>query len=221
MLHELPRRRDRLGSWWWPAALGWLAFACQKAEPATYDPKPAPTSADAIPAASLGGEIGGKPFSVQSARYVIDRRHGYEKVDISLSAGSADFPCDERKPKDAPSVWLRRKGSDALKSEQARIAPDDEGPWEVHYQVRDGHRWVGNGHTSALIVIHDIGPDMKLSGELWACFGDTLGSCVSGRFAADYCPIRIDQPVRGTEAMERPPPTLGGPTTDTTDAGTP
>jgi hypothetical protein len=196
---------------WWLAALTSLTPACGKTEPAIHDPKPAPTSADAIPAATLGGELAGKPFTLGSARYVVDRRHGYEKVDVSLSAGTADFPCDDRKPKDAPSVWLRRKGEAPLKAEAVRLAPGEQSPWEVHYQFRDGRRWIGNGHASSLIVIHDIGPDMKLSGELWACFGDPMGSCVAGRFSADYCPIRIDQPVRGTEAMERPPPVLGEP----------
>jgi hypothetical protein len=205
MLHELSRRHCAGSGFWWLAGLALLHFGCQRIEPAPIEPKPAPTSADGIPAAGLGGELVGKPFVVQSARYVVDRRHGYEKVDISLSAGSVEFPCDTREPKDSPSVWLRRKGSDELKAEQARIGPKDQGPWEVHYQVRRERHWVGNGQASALIVVHDVGPDMKLTGELSACFRDAHGSCVAGRFAADYCPIRIDQPVRGTEAMERPP----------------
>jgi hypothetical protein len=195
---------------WWVAALALTNLACQGAEStppaAPVDPKPAPTSIDAIPAGPLGGEIAGQPFSVQSARYIVDRRHGFEKVDISLSAGSVESPCEERTPKDSTSVWLRRKGEPTLKDEIARIEPKDEGAiWEAHYQVRQGHNWIGNGRASALIVIHDVGPDMKLAGELSACFGDSHGSCVAGRFTADYCPIRIDAPVRGTEAMERPP----------------
>ncbi len=209
MMHELRSQRDR----WWMAASAVLGLACQSpAEPAgpIIEPKPAPEAANAIAAGALGGDIDGQPFSIQSARYIVDRRRGFEKVDISLSAGSVDSPCEQRKPKDSPSVWLRRKGATPLAAEQARLSPNDEAPWEVHYQVRKEHGWIGNGRASALIVIHDVGPDMKLNGELWACFADTHGSCVSGRFIADYCPIRIDKPVRGTEAMERPPPLDGG-----------
>jgi hypothetical protein len=200
--------RFSLPGGWWIAALTLSTLACQNAEStpaAPIDPKPAPTSIDAIPAGTLGGEIAGQPFSVQSARYIVDRRHGFEKVDISLSAGSVESPCEERTPKDATSVWLRRKGEPTLAEEVARIEPEDEDKWEAHYQVRQGHAWIGNGRASALIVIHDVGPDMKLAGELSACFGDRHASCVAGRFTADYCPIRIDAPVRGTEAMERPP----------------
>lgn len=198
-------------------SLRWLLSAtcitlvsCQKPEPDPVEPKPAPTSAAGISAATLGGEIAGGSFLLANARYIVDRRPGYEKVEVSLSAASADSPCAERKPKDAPSVWLRRKGSEPLKAEEVRLAPGEDEPWAVHYQAHDGRRWFGNGTASALVVIHGVGPDLKLSGELWACFADAPGSCVSGRFAADYCPIRIDQHVRGTAAMERPPPSDGG-----------
>ena len=51
---------------------------------------------------------------------------------------------------------------------------------------------------------------MTLHGELKACFGDKDKSCVAGTFDAKYCSVRIDSPVRGTEAMERPPPGDGG-----------
>lgn len=169
-------------------------------------PKPAPTSADGIVASVLGGEIRGRSVTLENARYVVDRRHGFEKVDISFSAARADSPCGERRPKDAPSVWLRKTGPDPLKPLQVRLSPDGpESPWEVHYQVRDGRAWVGNGQASALVVIREVGKDLKVSGELWACFADEQASCVEGRFSADYCAIRIDTPVRGTEAMERPP----------------
>jgi hypothetical protein len=215
--------RFSLPGGWWVALLALPALACQSPEPAPaapIEPKPAPSSANAIPAGNLGGEIAGEPFSVQSARYIVDRRHGFEKVDISLSAGSVESPCEDRTPKDAPSVWLRRKGDPTLREQITRIEPNDEdAAWEVHYQVRKGHNWTGNGRASALIVVHDVGPDMKLSGELSACFGDSHGSCVAGRFSADYCATRIDAPVRGTEAMERPPSMDAGAKQQPGDAG--
>jgi hypothetical protein len=190
----------------WLIALATTQLGCRAAEPAPpVDPKPAPTSASAIPAAPLDGKLAGKPFSMRSARYTVDRRHGFEKIVISVSSASDEARCGERRPADAPSVWVRRSGPGLPKPEEVRIGANEQGPWEVHYQHRDGHRWLGNGDASALIVVREIEPDMTLVAELWACFADSEGSCVSGHIRADYCPIRIDQPVRGTEVMERPP----------------
>lgn len=182
-----------------------LAACTSKEEPPPPAPKPAPTNSDAIPSGPLAGEIAGAAFRMRSGRYQIDRRHGYEKVDISLSAAEAESSCGPRVPADAPSVWLRRKGPGPLKPEQIRLAPDDESSWEVHYQRREGQRWVGNGLASALIVIREVAPDLTVTGELWACFADAQSSCVAGRFTASYCPIRIDHPVRGGDTFEQLP----------------
>ncbi len=188
------------------AAAG-LSLACGKPEEAAIkDPQPAPSSSSEISAGSLGGTLVDSPFSVQSARYSFDRRYGFEKVDISLSLGTVDAPCAEPKPSDASSIWIRRTGAGPIKPEVVRLSPkDDEGPWSVHYQVHDEHGWRGNGDASALIVIRGVGPDLKLTGELSACFADATGSCVSGRFTAEHCGVRLDAPVRGSEAMERLP----------------
>jgi hypothetical protein len=168
-------------------------------------PKPAPSSGDSITSAPLGGTLLGEPFSIQSARYSMDRRLGFEKIDVSFSLGSVEAPCGEPSPPSAPVIWLRRKGAGPLKPEAVRISPKDQAAWEVHYQVHDEHGWRGNGDASALIVIKEISPDMKLSGELWACFADATGSCVAGQFIADHCVTRLDAPVRGSETMERLP----------------
>jgi hypothetical protein len=103
------------------------------------------------------------------------------------------------------SVWLRRKAHREIQAAQVRIAPGDQSPWEVHYQLKEAGHWIGNGDAAALIVINTVGSDLKVQGELWSCFADGQKSCVSGSFVATYCPIRIDAPIRGVEGMERPP----------------
>jgi hypothetical protein len=189
-----------------PIVAALAALACGKPEEsAIQEPKPAPSSAKEITASNLGGSLLASPFSIQSARYTYERRHGFEKVDIGLSLGSSSAPCGELSPPNASSVWIRREGPEPLEPETVRLSPKDEGPWHVNYQVHDGRGWRGNGDASALIVIQDIGKDLKLSGALWACFADTTGSCVEGRFIAEQCTIRIDAPVRGSESMERLP----------------
>lgn len=190
-----------------------LAFGCTTQEEApTTPPPPAPASADAIPAGPLGGNIAGAPFSVRSGLYRIDRRHGYEKIDISLS--ELDSTCDTHGSSSGTSVWLRRHGPGPLVPEQVRIGTEGHERWEVHYQRRERHRWLGNGKASAFVVIRAVAPDLRISGELWACFEDAKSSCVSGRFTAAYCPIRIDQPVRGGDTFERLPKEQRLPKTD-------
>jgi hypothetical protein len=196
------------------------ALACGKAEEsAIQEPRPAPSSEKEITSATLGGTLVGSPFTIQSARYTYERRHGFEKVDIHLSQAASDGACGELNPPKASSVWIRRVGPEPLKRETVRLSPKDEGPWQVNYQIHDGHGWRGNGDASALIVIGEIGKDLKLSGILWACFADATGSCVEGRFVAEQCTIRIDAPVRGSETMERLPAHLADGAAPPADGG--
>ncbi len=190
--------------------LAGLSACKEEAAPQKFSPEPAPANADVIPQSPVSGKIRDQDFKLANARYYIDRRLGYEKVEIKLSSGTSEEPCAQLMPKDATLVWLRRTGPEPLTAVQARVDPDKPGPWEAHYQVKVEHNWEGNGDSSALIVIREVSPDMTLHGELKACFGDKDKSCVAGTFDAKYCPIRIDSPVRGTEAMERPPPGDGG-----------
>jgi hypothetical protein len=201
------RTRKRMSLGFACCATFWAFVAgCSKApEPQPENPPAAPASPEAIPNAPLNGTIGGEPFTLKDARYYVDQRPGYEKIDIKLSEVSAKMPCSELDSAKGKSLWLRRKGTDKLEPQTVNISLDKQGPWEAHYQIyRDG-QWFGNGEANALFVIRDVRPDMKLEGELWSCFRDGTASCAKGRFSASYCRIRIDAPVRGTEAMERPP----------------
>jgi len=144
-------------------------------------------------------------FKLGNARYYVDRRPGYEKVDLQFSMGTAEDPCGKLMPRDSAMVWLRRNGPGPVEKGQERVEPDKPGKWEAHYQVKVDRTWEGNGEASALIVVREVAPDMTLHGDLKACFADKEKSCVAGSFMAKYCPIGIDAPVRGTEAMERPP----------------
>jgi hypothetical protein len=180
--------------------------ACKaEAPPEKYEVEPPPTSADTIPESPLSGKIAGADFKIGNARYYVDRRLGYEKVDIKLSAGTSEDPCGQINPRESTMVWVRHTGPEPMQKLQATIDPKQPGPWEAHYQVHVEKNWAGNGTASALVVINDVSPDMSLHGELKVCFADKDKSCVAGTFVATYCPIRIDSPVRGTDAMERPP----------------
>lgn len=184
-----------------------LSLASCERQPRTgpiKEPPPAPTSEDTIHVGPLSGKIDGKPFNAKTARYYVDTRPGYEKVDIKIYGVGSQTPCgdlDEPKP---PSVWLRRVGKEKLVRDKSTTTVADGGKWEVHYQVQDDGFWIGNGDANALVVIEEVGPDLKLPGVLSACFRDTTGSCVAGEFSASYCRVSFDEPVRGTAAMERP-----------------
>jgi hypothetical protein len=187
-----------------------LAFggACScRAEPRAPPRKPpaAPTSANAIPIASLNGKLLGETFTLHDGRYYVDRRRGYQRIDIQLSASNAKTPCGDLDDLRAPSVWLRRHGDQEPAPAKHAVRVSAGGPWQVHYQVHEHEQWLGNGDANALFVVDQVDPDMVIRGALQACFRDATGSCVAGRFAAHYCTIGIDAPVRGTDAMKRPP----------------
>lgn len=179
--------------------------SCQSTRPSpTMHADPVATSADSIPVAPVSGTIRGKQFAIATALYFIDRRPGYEHVDIKLSAGKSAQHCSSPIPDDAMSIWLRRTGSEQLDAETVHIASDRRSSWEVHYQVKDNGQWLGNSKADALFVLQPRAADQRMSGELSACFADETKSCVLGTFVADYCPISIDAPIRGMDIMEPP-----------------
>jgi hypothetical protein len=190
--------------WTGVIAILWLMGCHAAGSVANEVAQPVSTSPDSIPIAPLGGVLLSHPFALQSARFWIDRRPGYEKIDVKLSAGRGDSPCAEPRPRDAPSVWLRHSGTTHLGAETLHIDQNGPGPWEVHYQVMQDGLWEGSGKADALLVLHPLTADQRLPGELSVCFADKAKSCVLGNFVADYCPASIDAPVRGTQMMEGP-----------------
>lgn len=172
------------------------------------EPAAAPTSEDTIHLGPVSGKLNGMPFTVKTARYVIDTRPGFEKVDVQLFDAESSTPCGPLSPAKAPSVWLRKWGATSVTAETTSTSVAGGGPWEVHYQAVDGKRWRGIGEANALVVLRGPASDLKLEGALWACFRDAAGSCVQGGFLATLCQLSIDEPVRGTAAMERPPAQL-------------
>ena len=162
-------------------------------------------SPNAIPDAPLNGTLRGAPFVVRDARYVIDRRIGYEHTDILLSSGKADGPCGPVAPATSTSVWLRLEGPAKIASMDLKLGPGVAGAWTVHYQVFDSDHWIGVADGSAVLSMHEAGPDGHVAGGLAVCFADDLKSCVSGAFDAQSCPSSLDQAVRGAIPPEAIP----------------
>lgn len=231
------RRRQRL-RWSLPlcACLASGSGACSSEPPPPKREAKLPhETAESIPDVPVTGTIGKVPFTVQDARYYVDRRQGYEKVSVLLvgapatsvpaaspSSGArsvppggtaaASPPCGPI-ASDAPTIWLRRKGAGPVVPGETRVAPDAPSDWAVHYQVMGPHGWTGSGDAAALLVIKQ-GSALFIEGELAACFADAAGSCASGAFKAQYCQLSIDMPVRGTETLERMPTDAGAPPQD-------
>jgi hypothetical protein len=166
---------------------------------------PPVSSPEGIPDAPVSGRVHGAPFAMREARYIVDRRVGYAHTDILLSSGTVESPCGPLSPSTATSVWLRLEGGGPIRSSTLRVGPGGEATWQVHYQVFDGAAWSGAGGGTALLTLHEPGPDGRVSGGLAACFPDDAKSCISGSFDAVACPPTIDQPVRGTPPPEAIP----------------
>lgn len=186
----------------------WAGCSSPKDHGPPKDPATAPSSEDTIHVGAISGKVNGDPFTVRTARYYVDTRPGFEKIDIQLLDAETDTPCGPLKPEKPTSVWLRKKGTTRLVAETAKSSVAEGGTWDVHYQAFEDRWWIGIGEANALVVLNEPGPDLKLRGLLWACFRDPHGSCVQGEFTASFCRHSIDEPVRGTAAMERPPPNL-------------
>ncbi len=189
------------------AAVALLGAGCRKELHVTkYAPvEPPVTKIDAIPDAPVSGTLRGASFRLKDARYVVDHRMGYERVDIKLSAGAPESACGPVKPSDASMVWLRREKSDELETQELHLDPSKPGPWSVHYQVHTPDGWVGSAEGYATVTLRASDPDGKLSGGLSVCFSDDQQSCVSGSFDALPCPWGIDKPVRGALVAEAIP----------------
>ncbi len=180
------------------------------------EPPKAPASVKDIPVSPLSGKLLGQAFTIKSARYYVDQRPGYQKIVLKLYGIESKSPCEDLTPVKPPEVWLRHNGPERMTPATTAIDLDGKAPWEVHYQIQKDGRWAGNGSARALFVITQVDPDMKVHGELSACFRDETGSCVAGTFEANYCRIWIDSPVRGSDVMEHPPRTLPRDTPDIT-----
>jgi hypothetical protein len=183
------------------AALG----ACHEPSPEKQAPRAAAGSADAIPESPAFGQLLGNDFTVQSAAYYVDRRPGSEHTDILLFADGSGPRCARDAGATGPNVWLRHRAPGGLTAGEFRLSRASAGAWEAHYEAKERRTWYGGGDAEGLIVIRKIGPDRRIHGEMSLCFADPSASCVAGTFVATYCAIRIDEPVRGTVAMERPP----------------
>lgn len=178
------------------------SLACAKKAPPSLDVSSPQSSPESIPDAPLSGKVRGAAFKLADARYYVDQRRGFEKIDILLGGAAAADRCGPTNPVDGPAVWLRHLGAQKIEPEKASGKPRQPSPWEVHYQVRDKEGWVGNGDSAYLLVIRAVRPDKTIVGDLSVCFADHEKSCVSGSFEAFFCPIAIDAPVRGTEQAE-------------------
>lgn len=180
-----------------------LQLGCgREPPPPRREPAAIRGSVDVIATSPVGGQIHGKPFATLSARYYVDHRPGYEKLEIILSAAADPAPCADTSAKRATTVWLRRAGSHAPTVETVQVAPAQKGAWEVHYEYFDGVHWIGNSDTAALLRIDKVEQQGEILGSLSACFGDASQSCVEGTFKAPPCVIRVDAPVRGIRAIE-------------------
>ncbi len=187
----------------------------------SLDVKPPHERAATIRARAVTGNLAGKPFEAHDARFALDRRQGYEKITIYISQAKASEPCGKLGPKDAPKVWLRRAGLKPVKKGEIRLTAGKEAPWQLHYQHKEGHHWLGSGLASALVVFENVSAHV-IKGAVAVCFADGKKSCVDGSFSARHCPIRIDATMRGNEPVETVPQKKKKKATPpVSDAGTP
>jgi hypothetical protein len=163
--------------------LAWLlsALGCrEQGFVPTGNVLPPHKTADSIPNGPVQGKVDGQPFAAVEARYIVDRRQGYEHTDIQLIAGKAKQPCGAVEPADAPRIWIRQGDGSRIAPGEVRLSPGREGALSVHYDAK-----------------LDVRADGVIEGSIAVCFDDAPKSCASGTFAARHCPIEIDAPVRG------------------------
>jgi len=201
-----------------------VVLACSEQSSSVSPPAPAsaptpPRSVDSIPTGPVSGKLGGVPFELKNAHYVVQRRER-PHLDIRLSPEGGDHPCSDIVDTSQPSLWLRQAPKTDIQPGEHRLVPGQAGTWEVHYQVKENGRWRGSGRASALLAVRKLGPDLRIHGDLWACFADGQNSCVSGSFVAHYCESATHAPLRSVDAMERPNAQHRGLPGAASDAGT-
>lgn len=183
-----------------------LVSGCAREEVSSAPTNPPPVS-DRLNLATgpTSGTLSGQPFKVRTARYSVDRRPGYERLEIRLLDVPEKTPCEDHESEKPSSVWIRRQGGGPAKPGKYLIKGGIDSGWEVHYETHHNGSWLGNGRANAVLMLEDVRVDGRIEGVLHACFGDREKSCVKGHFEATYCPITIDAPVRGAHAMEAGP----------------
>ncbi len=158
--------------------------------------KPEKDTVDKIPLNPVSGKLAGKPFALKDARMHIDRRPGYERVDVLLRAEVATAPCKKLTNEKAAGIWIRFGGVTSVDQKEYRRSPKKPGKTEVHMEVTRDGRWFGNGNSAALLLIEQFDPSSGISGVLSVCFADEARSCASGNFVATYCSNPLDEPPR-------------------------
>lgn len=158
----------------------------------------APTHDDpsAIPVRPVEGTLAGAPFTVHDARFRIDRRPGYEGIDLRLSPGDASAPCAALPEADGAGVWIHFGERTTLEPATIRVKPGTKGEAEAHLFLRREGKWFGNGDAAMLLVIKSFDPAFGMEGDLSVCFADEAKSCVSGSFNAAACPDPLEDSPR-------------------------
>ncbi len=160
------------------------------------DPEPEFDKVAGIPVSKVSGTLATQRFELKDARFKIDRRAGYERIDLELSGSAAKEKCGALEDSGSPAVWIRFPGVSKLEPGELRRQPGKPASFEVHMKVRRDGQWFGNGDSAALLVVEIFEPGVALNGVLSVCFGDPDKSCVSGTFVAASCPDMLDVPPR-------------------------
>ncbi len=185
------------GAW---VILGPSLGGCRRAPPAPDKPLGTPMRIEAVPNAPISGTVRGQPFATRNARYYVDRRAGYEHLDIQFNDGESSDPCGPLNPPDATRVWLRWTGGAFPDGGEIRLEASSKSGWSAHYQTRRDSAWIGSGDATGALLLRRAGLDRAIRGSLSTCFDDRHGSCVAGTFVARECPLELDMPVRGSNA---------------------
>ncbi len=126
--------------------------------------KPEQDTIDKIPLNPVGGKLAGKPFAVKDARMHIDRRVGYERVDVLLRGDKAVTPCGKLADEKAAGIWLRFAGTTTVKAKEYQVSPQKPAPVSLHMEVSRDDKWYGNGDAAALLLIERFDEQWHLWG---------------------------------------------------------
>lgn len=158
---------------------------------------------DAIADRPPTGTLGETPFRFREARWKIDRRPGRERLEIWLS--EEELPrCGLPGHDLGRRLWFRIPRVTELRPGTWRVDPGQRrAPMSIHYELQEGHRWIGRAGGAAVLRIDAVGELGEIQGRTHVCFDDGWPSCVQGRFRAMPCVSRVDGnairelPVRG------------------------